>query len=147
MNQRWLMGAAALAVTIFQIDGAFAQRGGGRAGGGFHGTALGAQRGVIAPSIGGSALGAPRALGAPSGVIAPSIGGSAAFHRAVVAAGQRGLATQYGPGGASWSGWGWRGRWGWPGAADFGVGAAGYYSDSIDDPCLFRTHYGWINTC
>jgi hypothetical protein len=129
MRQLWLVGAA-LAVTILQSNDAFAQRGGARAGvgfGGFHGAAM---------------------VGAHRGVTMPSVGGAAVFHRAVVSAGSRGLAMQRAPIHAgTWTGWGWRGRWGWPGAVGVVSGGAGFYSDTIDDPCAFLTHHGWINTC
>ncbi len=107
MNRLLLFSAAAMALTIFQPDGASAQRGGVRAGGssGFRGAAMtGAYRGV-------------------------------AMHGAAI------------HGGVWRPGWGWRYGWRLPLAIGITAGTLGYYNEPNNDPCLFLTHHGWINTC
>jgi uncharacterized membrane protein len=76
-------------------------------------------------------------------------GGSSGFRGVAMAGGYRGV-TMHGAavhGGIWRSGWGWRYGWRLPVAIGIAAGTLGYYNEPNNDPCLFLTHHGWINTC
>ena len=107
MNRLLLFSAAAMALTIFQPDGASAQRGGVRAGGGSSGF-----RGV-------AMSGGYRGVAMAGGYRGVTMHG-AAIH-----------------GGAWRLGWGWQYGWRLPVAIGIATGNLGYYNDPNNDPCLF----------
>jgi hypothetical protein len=176
MKQFWLVVAAALLLTTLIPDGAFAQRGGfrggGGIGGGFRGAAIGGGGmggGFRGAAIGGGFRGA--AIG--GGFRGAAIGGG--FRGAAIGGGFRGAGIRtaaIGPGfrgavvGPAFRGRaispgfrtarafpvaGFRRR-AFPFAVGAGLGLAAawpyYYSAYYSDPCVvWDPYYGWVNAC
>jgi hypothetical protein len=172
MKQFWVIAAAALLFTALLPEGASAQRGGFRGGGGFGGGFRGAAigggfrggaigGGFRAAPLGGGFRAAPiggfRGAGLGVGRIGPSfrtaaIGGGfrgPGLGVARVAPGFRGAAFGRGfrVAGFRGPGWGWRRGWGVPLAVGFGLGAYPYYSSYYSDPCIAWDGYEWVDIC